>query len=535
MKQCLGRGFLALEKRTRGNRLRKLGGKTIRLFSPGFGSWGWYLDRFENLSKVNVFGRPMYLDLRDLGFARPLYVHGVHEPVETEFLAKTLRPGMTFVDIGAHVGYYTLLGAEAVGKEGKVIAFEPEPYNLEILGKNVAMNDLTNVVVEDKAISDRSGPAEIFLSKVNYGDHRTFRGRGTTEESRPIVAIEATTLDEYVHRYELSVDVIKMDIQGAEPAALHGMRRTLAENENIILVMEFQPSGLRAFGVKPEDFLRQLWQTGLNIYEFTSSSGVEGTTIERLWEQVKEMSGDEHINLVLSRQELSSRAKIGNINLFERRIYSQNGEDGIIEVIFGAIGTTNKYFVELGVENGRECNTRHLLEEQGWHGLMIDCIDNNHPLIKKEFITAENINDILMKYDVPERFDLLSIDLDYNDYWIWKAIKNYVPRVVVIEYNATHGPSESRVAEYEPYHRWDGTNYFGASLLALDRLAHLKGYVLVGCDSKGVNAFFVRNDLVEDHFEIRAVEELYKPPQYGKSVNGVHVGHHPSDRTMTTI
>lgn len=95
----------------------------------------------------------MYLDLRDKGFARPLYEHGVHEPRETDFLAKALQPGMTFIDIGAHVGYYTLLGAAAVGKEGKVIAFEPEPYNLEILTKNVALNELTNVVVEGKGIS----------------------------------------------------------------------------------------------------------------------------------------------------------------------------------------------------------------------------------------------------------------------------------------------------------------------------------------------------------------------------------------------
>ena len=166
---------------------------------------------------------------------------------------------------------------------------------------------------------------------------------------------------------------------------------------------------------------------------------------------------------------------------------------------------------------------------------MIDCIDNDHTLIKKEFISAENINEILKKYDVPERFDLLSIDLDYNDYWIWEAIETYVPRVVVIEYNATLGPSESQVVEYDPYHRWDGTDHFGASLLALGRLGHLKGYELIGCDSKGVNAFFVRSDLVEDHFEIRSIEELYTPPGYGQMVDGVLVGHPPSDRAMTAI
>ncbi len=90
---------------------------------------------------------------------------------------------------------------------------------------------------------------------------------------------------------------------------------------------------------------------------------------------------------------------------------------------------------------------------------MNDCIDNDHPFIKTGSFTAENIIEILDKYGVPERFDLLSIDLDYNDYWFWKAIESYVPRVVVIEYNATPGPSESQVVEYDLYHRWDGTDH----------------------------------------------------------------------------
>ena len=181
MKQRLGQGFRSLEKRTRGNSLRKLGGIVIRRFAPSFGVWDWYVNRKRCLSKVDVLGRPMYLDLRDKGFARPLYEYGVHEPAETDFLAKALQPGMTFIDIGAHVGYYTLPGAAVVGKEGKVIAFEPEPYNLEILTKNGALNELTNLVVEGKGISDSSGPAEIFFSEENYGDHRAYRGRGASE------------------------------------------------------------------------------------------------------------------------------------------------------------------------------------------------------------------------------------------------------------------------------------------------------------------------------------------------------------------
>lgn len=119
--------------------------------------------------------------------------------------------------------------------------------------------------------------------------------------------------------------------------------------------------------------------------------------------------------------------------------------------------------------------------------------------IKKEFITAENINQLLQKYRVPREFDLLSIDIDSNDYWVWKAIDNYSPRVVVIEYNSCIPPNESKTIKYDPNARWDGTDYFGASLLALAKLGKSKGYSLVYCESSGVNAFFVRNDLIKNY------------------------------------
>ncbi len=138
--------------------------------------------------------------------------------------------------------------------------------------------------------------------------------------------------------------------------------------------------------------------------------------------------------------------EIENINLFEHKVYSQNGEDGIIMMIFRKIGTTNKFCVELGVGDGSECNTRYLIEKKGFKYLHIDA--GNYPKkytdIKKEFITAENINDLFKKYNVPEEFDLLSIDIDYNTYWVWKALEGYKPRVVVIEYNSSIPPTESK-------------------------------------------------------------------------------------------
>ncbi len=266
-----------------------------------------------------------------------------------------------------------------------------------------------------------------------------------------------------------------------------------------------------------------------------------------------------------------------DVNLHEKKIYSQNGEDGIINFIFSEIGTTNKFSVEFGVGNGFECNTIHLLEKKGWKGLMIDYgadqeiqLENiikkawsNRNLglmhnirkdlkffkkminrkkrstlfqlsIKNEKVTAENIQNLFQKYNVPKNFDLLSIDIDYNDYWVWKSIVDFYPRVVIIEYNSSIPPNECRVVPYDPDAKWDGTNYFGASLLALKNLGLKKGYTLVGCDGAGVNAFFIKSDLIEDK-TIGDVEKLYKAPKYGAIINGIHIGHPPSDKKMMEI
>jgi len=213
---------------------------------------------------------------------------------------------------------------------------------------------------------------------------------------------------------------------------------------------------------------------------------------------------------------INRNKKIRNINLYEQKFYSQNGEDGIIEMIFRKIGTTNKFLVEFGVGDGFECNTRYLIEKGGWRYLHMDCEDHGetYTQVKKEFITAENVNQVFRKYDVPEEFDLLSIDVDYNTYWIWDALERFRPRVVIIEYNATIPPNESKVVKYDPYRVWDGTNYIGASLLALVKLGKKKGYTLIGCESNGINAFFLRNDLVSENFVVRPIEKLYKPYRY---------------------
>ena len=230
------------------------------------------------------------------------------------------------------------------------------------------------------------------------------------------------------------------------------------------------------------------------------------------------------------------------------KVYSQCDEDGIIQEIFRRIGTGNRVFVEFGVETGVQCNTAKLLVE-GWQGLWIEgssayvaqIQDSLNPFIRERrlriiesFVTAENINELLSHGGVAGDIDLLSIDIDRNDYWVWKAIEVVKPRVVVIEYNATLRPPMSLVVPYEPMQSWDGSNYFGASLEALTRLGRQKGYRLVGCSFSGANAFFVHEDFAGDHFlDPATAEEHYEPPRYFYAV--LTAGHPPKVEPFVAV
>jgi hypothetical protein len=208
--------------------------------------------------------------------------------------------------------------------------------------------------------------------------------------------------------------------------------------------------------------------------------------------------------------------ELNNLNAFERKVCSQNGEDGVLEAIFATIGVTNRYFVEFGCGDASECNTAHLLD-QGWQGLLMDAVGssaNPKANVHKEFVTAENISALLRKHHVPESFDLLSIDIDGNDYWVWREIP-LRPRVVVIEYNAHVPHCERKAIIYDPLFRWNGSDYFGASIRALSELGAQKGYSLVYCEHSGTNAFFIANCELPPSFVAPPLEAVYRPPNYG--------------------
>jgi hypothetical protein len=200
------------------------------------------------------------------------------------------------------------------------------------------------------------------------------------------------------------------------------------------------------------------------------------------------------------------------IHKSEFRVFSQWGEDGILQHLLRHIPISRRVFVEFGVENYTESNTRYLLTKDHWAGLVIDGDPKNIDFIKNEdiywrynlkadtaFITRENINDLIRRNGISGEIGLLSVDIDGNDYWVWEAVDVISPSIVVVEYNARFGPQRAVTVPYDPaFVRTTAHHsniYYGVSLAALCLLGKRKGFSLVGCNSAGNNAFFVREEL----------------------------------------
>jgi hypothetical protein len=217
--------------------------------------------------------------------------------------------------------------------------------------------------------------------------------------------------------------------------------------------------------------------------------------------------------------------------------YSQADEDGILLYLFSMVGATNRQCVEICAGDGIECNTANLILNRGWHGLLIDGDADNvargtrfyarsrhtriyPPKIVQAWITSDGVNDVIAENGFSGEIDLLSLDLDGVDYWIWKAIAVISPRIVVLEYQDILGPERSWTVPYSDDFvsgRYSMTDYMpnfaGASLRAFVKLGQSKGYRLVGINRYGFNAFFVRNDIGLDLLPEIDVQECFTHPK----------------------
>ena len=235
------------------------------------------------------------------------------------------------------------------------------------------------------------------------------------------------------------------------------------------------------------------------------------------------------------RDMLSRNLQVPGVSNSGFRVYSQTDEDGILHYIFSMIGTVNKVCLDIAFASPNGANTTNLIVNNGWHGILV-CGDEKEaksamgffsshpdtyiypPKIYSQWITAENINQVvshgLMDSNIQgNEADLLSLDIDGMDFWIWNALTAIAPRVVVVEYQDIWG-EESVTVPYKPdFNRFDiHPDYFGASLPAFVKLAGTKGYRLVGCNKYGYNAFFVRNDIGQEVLpEVSCTECLRHP------------------------
>jgi hypothetical protein len=223
----------------------------------------------------------------------------------------------------------------------------------------------------------------------------------------------------------------------------------------------------------------------------------------------------------------------------ELRVFSQNGEDGVLAEIFDRIGEGDRYFVEFGAEDGLEGNTRFLRDVLGWRGTYVEADADRHRRLSarvdpeactvvRSTVTPGNIESLLQGAGVPEAFDLLSIDIDGQDYYVWEAIRRFRPRVVVIEYNAGLVPGR-RLVEPSGTGPWDRTDFFGASIEALTALGRSKGYQLVHTELAGINAFFVAD---ESAAPFAGITVPRRAPNY--ELRGLRHPPDPSGRTFVT-
>ena len=233
-----------------------------------------------------------------------------------------------------------------------------------------------------------------------------------------------------------------------------------------------------------------------------------------------------------------------NLIPFGYKVFSQTDEDGIINEIFKRIGTTNKQFLEFGVNTDFN-NTTYLLFN-GWKGVWLESskkkiikieekyssfIKNKKLKLFNKIITAENVNEELKFSKLNKNLDLLSIDIDGNELYVLNELKIINPRVIIVEYNAKFPPPVEKTIKYDPKFIWDYDDYFGSSLQLLENTLKKIGYVLVGCNALGVNAFFIKKELVKNKFPKNSTAQFHYQ-EFRIGLNNIKSSHINSNKWL---
>lgn len=256
---------------------RLLAGRGLRLHKiPGLMylyqyAYGKLHPKRKGLVLYEVQGSRMYLNIADTVVVPDLITHGVYCRYETQFFKTSITPGLVVLDIGANIGYYTLIAARLVGNSGRVYAIEPESENLSILRRNVELNDYGNIIVKQEALSNKRGKATLYKDMLNLGGHSLSR-RNTLPGGKNYASVDTLPLDDFLSREGVRPDLIKIDTQGAEGLIFEGASKTLSQNR-LVIFMEFWPMGLRNMGTEPIGLLQMLQSLGFAISLIDEKNG----------------------------------------------------------------------------------------------------------------------------------------------------------------------------------------------------------------------------------------------------------------------
>ena len=233
-----------------------------------------FVSRYKS-NFVEIEGRKMFLDEHD-SLKLSLYPYVVEQ---TDFFKKNIKEGDVVIDLGAHIGYFTCLFAQLVGKSGKVFSFEPEPNNFKLLKKNVEVNGYNQVTIEQKAVSDVKDMIKMYISN-SPKDHRIY----DTHDGKESIEIESIRLDEYFKDFNKKINVVKSNIQGADFAAFQGMKSTIEKSKlNIILALEYNPAMIKEFGSgNSEEFLDQLLGNNFKLHDLRWQEKIIPITKEKM-------------------------------------------------------------------------------------------------------------------------------------------------------------------------------------------------------------------------------------------------------------
>ena len=224
-------------------------------------SIGRIIHSFSKSDFVEIEGRKMYTQNND-GLA--LSIFKIYEPNQTEIVKKYVHEGDIVIDIGAHVGYYTLLMAQLVGENGKVYSFEPDPVNFQLLKKSVEINGFENVVLIQKAVSNITDKVKLFLGDDDSAINRIYDAKlGDAKES---IDVESVTIDEYFKENDELVNFIKIDSEGSEVKIINGMKQFLSRNQELVMMTEFFPFLIKKSGDEPNQYLKSLEKSGFSLY-----------------------------------------------------------------------------------------------------------------------------------------------------------------------------------------------------------------------------------------------------------------------------